>query len=723
MLRQWEGAANGVMSCVSVRCGSHSLCLRLCPFCPLRLAGHSVVIPSLYTNSTGGIVPKQYLPAQGLLGSTYAVDWSAPEGQLLWAAWQASGPLVASNPQLASVSTTGTSPLDSISTYASLAYDATRLLALALHDMIYVQGRDPRLLSNRQQLYNTVLNMSFTGVTGFIQLDSRGDRLPAPFDISNLQAPTASSPKPAFAIVAHVGADLKSVNNVAPIQYHGSNPSLQPVDTPPRLVERLSPGVTLALQVCTSLILLGCMLMIIWVVLHRDLPVVRAASPVFLVCVVMGGMMLCSSVYARSVESEVALGGSDSCLADLFLSNLGYTLLIGSLLVKTKRLALIFRAQTLKQIRAVHDSVLGAALTVLLGLEALMLMSLQLSHPMSVELRYHSALTDVPTCTAVGDSSLTSLYLPVTITVRFVLLIVTAVVAFQVRDIPDRFNECRQLILSIYNLAFLSVLLPLIDAAMTRGTDTALLAYCICVFGIVVLSVAILLAPIVVHSYTKTLRGRRGRIASAPHSVHDESEDSAPRKGPSHGNSNIAPTGAGDSGVKYMHTPQTTNLTGGGRMTAPTGLPPQHSNATSELGRRTTMTLTTDPAGSRASPGHVAIGGGTIISPAGLSSTARFGTAPTSTVLQGSQLMWSPQMQPAHPAQSPPGLLSNEPSRAGSVREHAVLTIQPDAAGLAQDDGGNGGGDGNGEADILPGAIATPSAADLEAATGQEQVA
>lgn len=66
---------------------------------------------------------------------------------------------------------------DPLPQWGAYAYDATMLLARALHRLIYEEGRDPRELQARHRLMDLILNTTFEGVTGKVALSPQGDRL------------------------------------------------------------------------------------------------------------------------------------------------------------------------------------------------------------------------------------------------------------------------------------------------------------------------------------------------------------------------------------------------------------------------------------------------------------------------------------------------------------------------------------------------------------------
>jgi hypothetical protein len=86
-------------------------------------------------------------------------------------------------------------------------------------------------------------------------------------------------------------------------------------------------------------------------------------------------------------------------------------------------------------------------------------------------------------------------YVPLILSIRFSLLLLTTICAYKIRKIPDLFNETRQLVFTIYNLLFLSISLPTIDLTMNRGKDIAMIAYGLCIFMICMLTILIMFIP------------------------------------------------------------------------------------------------------------------------------------------------------------------------------------------------------------------------------------
>jgi hypothetical protein len=99
------------------------------------------------------------------------------------------------------------------------------------------------------------------------------------------------------------------------------------------------------------------------------------------------------------------------------------------------------------QLMLVTDLRLVCMLGVILIAEFTMLLALVLGHPTHVQLRRHSGTDDIYRCWSdeeTNDDALVQLYLPVTISARVALILVTAIFVFRIRNIPDTFNESKQ---------------------------------------------------------------------------------------------------------------------------------------------------------------------------------------------------------------------------------------------------------------------------------------
>jgi ABC-type branched-subunit amino acid transport system substrate-binding protein len=324
---------------------------------------------------------------------------------------------------------------------AIFTYDATWQAIRGLHRMIHELEVNPLPLENRPLLYRTLLNTTFKGATGPIVMDEIGDRKTY-FTVGNYKRATNTWERVGYLGPTAPGGKPKiDIFPGASFEWPGSDPTFKPLDAPPRKLTLLTPAVKDGLLAVCICILILCAVMQVIVILFRSHRVMKASSPLFLVLYLVGVQLLCASVIPRTYESDIA-ASPVPCEADLFLANIGYTLFVGALLIKTWRLKHIFNRKQLHSTVKLDDTRLLMALAGLLLLESALLVGLSVGAPMSIQLREVKELEDYYVCRtdSIGDNELSTIYLPAIMATRFALLIATTVVVYGVRNIPDTFS-------------------------------------------------------------------------------------------------------------------------------------------------------------------------------------------------------------------------------------------------------------------------------------------
>jgi hypothetical protein len=278
---------------------------------------HASMDRALYMNSTGGINQPYYEWSQGLIGlqnhadvnsdvyKEYAKRWStAPYDPETW-----------------------TVDRNSISPIANFAYDACFMFAYALHHMIEVLHVDPMKIENRELYLGVLKNVTFLGVSGRVSVDMNGDRI-APFDIVNFQ-------QDQIVTIGKIAADgqVKYLPN-AQIMYTGGT-TTKPLDLPIRPLVKISRSIIIGTIGGSIMCTILCVSLIVFTCYYKQHPVIKASSSPFLILMLMGVLCLSTSVIARALESQHQ--SSLSCVGELWLTNIGYSLIIGTLLVSCNK--------------------------------------------------------------------------------------------------------------------------------------------------------------------------------------------------------------------------------------------------------------------------------------------------------------------------------------------------------------------------------------------------
>ena len=138
------------------------------------------------------------------------------------------------------------------------------------------------------------------------------------------------------------------------------------------------------------------------------------------------------------------------------------------------------------------DHILLLTLLGLITLSSIMLLSLCLSDTPYIQLSSLDLTSDYFHCTSKHELKL---YVPLILITRLALLLLTTICAYKIRHTPDLFNETRQLVFTIYNLSFLSIILPTIDLSLGRGRNLGTSVYGVCTLIICTLTTLIMFVP------------------------------------------------------------------------------------------------------------------------------------------------------------------------------------------------------------------------------------
>jgi hypothetical protein len=388
---------------------------------------HSYMYSALWQNATGGIEPLQYQFAQGLIGlqnyrATNSDIYRAYSGR-----WADTPP----QPDLPSVVPSDPASMTSPSDFA---YDAVWFFARALDKLerTYNVSLEDGALNASPELKSAFLDImkgvSFDGVTGRIVVDQRGDRQLAPFDLVNIQ-----------------GSEVVTVGTVSfdghvsffpdrPLQYMGGSKA---ADTPARYLQEIPLVERVVLTVLTGVLLglVGLALLVLYA--FRKEAVFKAASPPFLGLVLVGVATLVASMVPRVYENYKG-GSVKGCVAEVFLTNFGYTLIAGSLLLKSYRVDSIFRMRQFHK-RILTNGHLLSGVCGLMLLEMAILLTLLYGEPLFLE---RSPFDEARHLDYIHCSSnAPDTWMAVLLAARFALLFVTAIYAFRIRNIPDEFSQ------------------------------------------------------------------------------------------------------------------------------------------------------------------------------------------------------------------------------------------------------------------------------------------
>ena len=280
---------------------------------------HPSMHRALYMNSTGAVIPYYYEWLQGFIGlfihvnpdsdvyKDYANKWST-------ALYDPETPIVDSS---------------YISPIANFAYDACFMFAYALHHMIEVMNLDPMKKEHRDLYLSILQNISFEGVSGHVRIDENGDRPVSSYDIVNFQ-------QDRLVKIGSVSADGQVTYLPDTKTMYMSGTNTKPLDMSLRPLVKINNSAVIGMIVGSSGCIILCLVLMIFTCYFRNHPVMKASSSIFLILMLIGVLSLAVSVIPRTLENHHPT--PLICISELWLSNVGYSLIIGTLLVSANQM-------------------------------------------------------------------------------------------------------------------------------------------------------------------------------------------------------------------------------------------------------------------------------------------------------------------------------------------------------------------------------------------------
>ena len=200
------------------------------------------------------------------------------------------------------------------------------------------------------------------------------------------------------------------------------------------------------------------------IVVWRDKKVVRAASPVFCVTLLVGGGLMYVAVIATIPYAPTASG----CLARLWLGHLAFGIALAALLAKTWRVVRIFERHQRLAVMRITDLELMTYVGVYSAVVAAYLATWTAIDP------------PTPTAVAVSDTnyvvcaSRSGAWAWAPLIAEATLLTCACVLAYRARDHPQAFNESGWIALAVYNVVVVGgIVVTLLFSGLVDRPDSA----------------------------------------------------------------------------------------------------------------------------------------------------------------------------------------------------------------------------------------------------------
>ncbi|KAK5580162.1 hypothetical protein RB653_000175 [Dictyostelium firmibasis] len=248
----------------------------------------------------------------------------------------------------------------------------------------------------------------------------------------------------------------------------------------------LSSSVQKGFSIASGVLIAIVILMMIGIVLFKDTPSIRSASPIFLNFSLIGGIIIYIGIIVW-----VGPISTHQCNARFWLVTLGFSTLIGSLVVKNFRIWLIFDNPELKAIKITNYQLfpwVGLCLVINIVLMAILTSVGDLK---AIDAQGIDSLGkyEYMTICKMNYSGASTLY---TILAYFAaLLLVGVFVSWKIRIVDiEEFNESKAIANTLYAVSFcLFVIVPLMISPQERQSETIIL----CVAGLFITTAALLI--------------------------------------------------------------------------------------------------------------------------------------------------------------------------------------------------------------------------------------
>jgi hypothetical protein len=280
----------------------------------------------------------------------------------------------------------------------------------------------------------------------------------------SIRASGSSSPIQVFGLSNHVSYTFTVVATNA----RGNSPSSTSSNVAtPVAIEYDQPGSTVALMVVLGIFIIIALIVAYVVFRTRNQMVIKTASPIFLILILFGGMMM----YACGIMLVAYPPSSALCAVIPYLGHLAFALAYGSLLAKTYRVGRIFTSDVLTVLRITNKDLLGVVGAFCAAVIAYLAIWSASDAPHR-QLIVGDDHLEYIVCQSDHSAWSWVIYLFEALVLGWGMML-----CFKNRHIPTLFNESQWIALGIYNLALVGGIVILLDRAklVTRPDSLMLL--------------------------------------------------------------------------------------------------------------------------------------------------------------------------------------------------------------------------------------------------------
>lgn len=377
-----------------------------------------------------------------------------------------------SRPEHPSCRCTGSESLAEFASTPGVGYvtDAVFAIAFALNRIIadcssiksfnacgleYIDGK---------QLYLVMVEFPFMGVTGEVVF-SGTTRLNGSFEFLQIGENFSS-----HVIATYTqGSDLNTISpiyiNTAALAFR-SDQNIESSLNEESVLNTVFGAINVVL---CSLLIIASISLVIFFYLHRNDQEVKRSSPLFNQLILLGLIIVCIGSILWSFDQTQAI-----CIVKVWISVIGFGLVICSILVKTYRVNRIFHTLRVRQVGLTNLELIKYSIPFLL-VEIILLLVYTFANGLPypfLEIGRSPNVFSYTICTT-SDSTFQDVMIGLILGFNYVLVIVAAILAYQVRDVVKEYNESIFIAYLVYLYTVLGILVMAIYFTPGSSPETA----------------------------------------------------------------------------------------------------------------------------------------------------------------------------------------------------------------------------------------------------------
>lgn len=257
---------------------------------------------------------------------------------------------------------------------------------------------------------------------------------------------------------------------------------------------KVSRTTQIIITICAGICILIGLGTLIWLIVNRHRTAIRKSSVLFCILTTIGAIFIFVAAIMWVYVSDA------TCALRVWLLVVGFVLCYGSIFVKEYRLWLIFDETDLMRTVRVTDGLLLKVVFGGLSVELLIAMIWFIVTPFLKRIVIDLSKEEISyRCT----STVTPAFFWIMFALNMGILIIGCILAWLARNVPANFNEAKQILFAIYNVAIIAVIVVVLGSVFRTSAEAISLTVSIGLLFSSLVTLAILFVPKIRHVANK----------------------------------------------------------------------------------------------------------------------------------------------------------------------------------------------------------------------------